>query len=107
MSTPLSLLDVLAQVPDPRSRHGRRHPLTAILGLAVLAMLSGAKSYQAIAPIRPRQGVRLGACPRLSAGQDAYQINFLSSLPRFGRAGLRARPGSLDRRTAARGHGAN
>ena len=43
MSTPLSLLDVLARVPDPRSRHGRRHPLSAILALAVLAMLSGAK----------------------------------------------------------------
>src|SRR5580704_14839643 len=49
MSTAPSLLDVLAQVPDPRSRHGRRHPLLAILSLAVLAMLSGAKSYQAIA----------------------------------------------------------
>ena len=49
MSTPLSLLEILAQVPDPRSRHGRRHPLSAILSLAVLAMLSGAKSYQAIA----------------------------------------------------------
>ena len=49
MSAPLSLLEALAQIPDPRSRHGRRHPLPAILSLAVLAMLSGAKSYQAIA----------------------------------------------------------
>jgi hypothetical protein len=48
MSIPLSLLDVLAQVPDPRSRHGRRHPLSAILSLAIVAMLGGAKSYQAI-----------------------------------------------------------
>jgi hypothetical protein len=43
MLTKLSLLDVLAEVPDPRSRHGRRHPLSAILSLAVVAMLSGAK----------------------------------------------------------------
>ena len=49
MSTPLPLLEILAQVPDPRSPHGRRHPLSALLSLAVLAMLSGAKSYQAIA----------------------------------------------------------
>ncbi len=49
MSAPLSLLEVLAQIPDPRSRRGRRHPLSAILALAVLAMLTGAKSYQAIA----------------------------------------------------------
>lgn len=36
-------------VPDPRSRHGRRHPLGAILALSVCAMLSGAKSMYAIA----------------------------------------------------------
>jgi hypothetical protein len=55
----LSLLDVLAEIPDPRSRHGRRHPLTAILGLAVLAMLSGAKSYQAIAQFGRDKGFAL------------------------------------------------
>jgi hypothetical protein len=27
----LSLVEVLAEVPDPRSRHGRIHPLPAIL----------------------------------------------------------------------------
>jgi hypothetical protein len=59
MSTPLSLLDVLAQVPDPRSRHGRRHPLSAILSLAVVAMLSGAKSYQAIAQFGREKGFAL------------------------------------------------
>lgn len=44
-----SLLEALAQVPDPRSRHGRRHPLSAILALAVAAMLSGARSLTAVA----------------------------------------------------------
>jgi hypothetical protein len=43
-----SLLSFLAEVPDPRSRHGRRHPLTAILALACCALMSGAKSYAAI-----------------------------------------------------------
>jgi hypothetical protein len=47
MSTPLALLDVLAQIPDPRDPRGIRHPLSAILSLAVLAMLTGAKSYSA------------------------------------------------------------
>ncbi len=47
MPAPLSLLDELAQVPDPRSRRGRRHPLPAILGLTVLAMFSGCQSYTA------------------------------------------------------------
>jgi hypothetical protein len=59
MSTPLPLLEILAQVPDPRSRHGRRHPLSAILSLAVLAMLSGAKSYQAIAQFGRDKGPAL------------------------------------------------
>jgi hypothetical protein len=49
MPAPLCLLEVLAQVPDPRNPKGVRHPLSAILGLAVLAMLTGAKSYTAIA----------------------------------------------------------
>lgn len=44
-----SLLSFLATVPDPRSRHGRRHPLTAILGLVCCAIMCGAKSYAAIA----------------------------------------------------------
>src|SRR5262245_61233756 len=49
MPAPICLLEVLAQVPDPRNPKGVRHPLSAILALAVLAMLSGAKSYTAIA----------------------------------------------------------
>jgi hypothetical protein len=44
-----SLLCFLAAVPDPRSRHGRRYPLTAILGLVCCAILCGARSYAAIA----------------------------------------------------------
>lgn len=44
----VSLLSFLAEVPDPRSRYGRRHPLTAILALVCCAIMSGAKSYAAI-----------------------------------------------------------
>jgi hypothetical protein len=43
------LLAAFAAVPDPRSPHGRRHPLPAILALATAAMLSGARSLYAIA----------------------------------------------------------
>lgn len=42
-------MTAFATVPDPRSRHGRRHPLPAILALATAAMLSGARSLYAIA----------------------------------------------------------
>jgi hypothetical protein len=59
MPTPLSLLEELAQIPDPRSRRGTRHPLPAILGLTVLAMLSGCKSYTAIAQFGRDKGFAL------------------------------------------------
>lgn len=44
-----SLLRALAELPDPRSRHGRRHPLPALLALSTVAMLAGARSLYAIA----------------------------------------------------------
>ena len=43
------LMDILAEVPDPRKEKGKRHPLVAILALGIVATLSGAKSYAAIA----------------------------------------------------------
>jgi DDE_Tnp_1-associated/Transposase DDE domain len=47
-STEGSLLTFLASVPDPRSRHGQQHPLSAIRALVCCAVLCGAKSYAAI-----------------------------------------------------------
>lgn len=55
----LSLLEVLAEVPDPRSRHGRIHPLAAILALTVLAMLRGCKGPVAIAQFGRDHGAPL------------------------------------------------
>jgi hypothetical protein len=55
----LSLLEVLAEVPDPRNPKGVRHPLSAILSLTVLAMLTGARSYTAIAQFGRDKGFAL------------------------------------------------
>jgi hypothetical protein len=49
MSSPVSLWEAFAEVPDPRKASGRRHPLPAILTLTSVAMLSGARSLYAIA----------------------------------------------------------
>jgi predicted transposase YbfD/YdcC len=45
----LTLMEVLADVPDPRGRHGVIHPLPAVLGLVVLGLLSGRTSLAGIA----------------------------------------------------------
>ena len=42
-------LNILAEVPDPRNAKGKRHPLFAILALAVIAIMCGYRSYSAIA----------------------------------------------------------
>src|SRR5580700_6221394 len=42
------LLDLLAQVPDPRKRRGRRHPLAGLLAVGIAAVIAGSKSFTAI-----------------------------------------------------------
>ena len=42
-------LNRLEEVPDKRNPRGKRHPLPAILGLSVIAMMCGYRSYSAIA----------------------------------------------------------
>jgi hypothetical protein len=42
------LLDLLAQVPDPRKRRGRRHPLAGLLDFGVAAVIAGSRSFAAI-----------------------------------------------------------
>jgi hypothetical protein len=69
-----TLFEVLATLPDPRSRHGRIHPLSAVMGLVVLAMLMGRKSLIGISrfgrqygtPLAHALGFRRGKTPTVS-----------------------------------------
>lgn len=42
------LLEVLAQVPDPRRRRGQRFELVFVLSVAVVSVLAGAKNFREI-----------------------------------------------------------
>jgi hypothetical protein len=42
------LLDLLAQVPDPRKRRGRRHALAGLLAVGIAAVIAGSRSFSAI-----------------------------------------------------------
>lgn len=57
--TPCTLFEALATLPDPRSPHGRIHPLTALMGLVTLAMLMGRKSLNAIHRFGRQHGTSL------------------------------------------------
>jgi hypothetical protein len=70
----LTLAEVLADVPDPRSPHGRFHPLPAVLGLVVLGLLMGRRSLSGFArlgrlygaPLAHALGFRRGKTPAKS-----------------------------------------
>src|SRR5256885_8914497 len=55
----LTLLDALAEVPDPRDPRGRLHRLGAVLGLTVVAMLAGMTSLEAVAQFGRDRGAAL------------------------------------------------
>src|SRR5471032_1335293 len=76
MAPPLSRLEVLSQVPDPRSRHGRRHPLSAILALALVAMLSGAKGFEGIAQFGRDHGIPLAHLLGFRRGKTPTKSTF-------------------------------
>src|SRR5512143_1427359 len=48
MEARASLMELLEGLHDPRAARGKRHPLPAPLALAVVAMLAGMTSYEAI-----------------------------------------------------------
>ncbi len=56
-----SLWEAFEALPDPRGKRGRRHPLPAVLTLAAVALLSGARSLYAIAQFGRDRGKAFAA----------------------------------------------
>lgn len=71
--TPSDLVAAFASLPDPRRAHGRRFPLTALLALAVLALLSNHLSVLAIAQFGKRQPRAVFAALGFPAGIAPHQ----------------------------------
>ena len=100
----LSLLEALAEVPDPRSRHGRIHPLPAILALTVLAMLRGCKGPVAVAqfgrdygaPLAHALGFTRGKTPAAACLSELFSrldaVAFEDALARWIRSRSPAQP---------------
>ena len=66
----LSLIEALADVPDPPSSHGRRHLLLALLARTVLALLHGCHGPTAIAQFRRDHGSALAYAPGFCRGKS-------------------------------------
>jgi predicted transposase YbfD/YdcC len=59
----------LDELVDPRDRRGCRYPLTALVGLCLVAMLAGHTTYAAIAQFGRLRGTRLGHALGFKNGQ--------------------------------------
>ncbi len=68
MSSP-SLCTLFERLPDPRAASGRRYPLSAILTLASVAMLSGARSLYSIAQFGRDHGPSLAVALGFTKGK--------------------------------------
>jgi DDE_Tnp_1-associated/Transposase DDE domain len=56
MDAGITLMELLEGLEDPRGARGKRHPLPALLALAVVAMLAGQTSYEAIVQYGQERG---------------------------------------------------
>ncbi len=78
-----TLYDALADLPDPRSSHGRVHPLPAVLGLVVLAVLMGRKSLKSIARFGRQHGPPLAHALGFRRGKTPAASTLSRTLRRF------------------------
>ena len=56
MEADITLMELLEGLHDPRAARGKRHPLPALLSLAVVAMLAGMTTYEAIVDYGKERG---------------------------------------------------
>jgi hypothetical protein len=94
VATVRPLIEVLREVPEVRGRHGRRHPLEAILALACAAMLCGYRSYSAIAAWGRTYDADLVGALGFTHQPTPCAATFFHVFRRLDRADLEARLGA-------------
>lgn len=87
------LIEVLAEVRDPREDRGKRHPLPAILAMACAAMLCGYRTYGAIAEWGRNYGQGLVAALGFTRDRTPCAGTLHAVLCRLDRRELEARLG--------------
>jgi hypothetical protein len=85
---PCSLYEALGTLPDPRGRHGRVHPLPAVLGLVALALLTGRKSLQGVSRFGRQHGAPLAHALGFRRGKTPSASTLSRTLRRFDAAQL-------------------
>jgi hypothetical protein len=85
-----TLFDALADLPDPRSPRGQVHPLPAVIGLVVLAMLMGRTSLAGIARFGRQYGTALAHALGFKRGKTPSTSTLSRTLRRFDAAALEA-----------------
>ncbi|HEY8747101.1 MAG TPA: transposase family protein [Tepidisphaeraceae bacterium] len=74
---PLSLIEALSSVPDPRSRRGRRHPLPGVLALLSVGVMCGCRSVYAVLQWGRDQGKEMAA--KLDLGKHGIPTDGMMS----------------------------
>lgn len=81
--TPCTLYEALGTLTDPRSRHGRIHPLQAVMGLVALATLMGRKSLASVARFGRQHDASLAHALGFRRGKTPSQSTLSRTLRRF------------------------
>lgn len=90
MATCLPLVEHITGLADPRGKRGRRHPLVAMLSLAIAATLCGAQGYCAMAEWGCTQGAEMARALGFTRAQTPCAATFYLLFRRLDRQALEA-----------------
>jgi predicted transposase YbfD/YdcC len=96
MTTCPPLIEHIARLSDPRGRRGRRHPLSAMIALAVAATVCGYRSYSAMAEWGRTYGAAVSQALGFTRSHTPCAATFYHLFRRLDRDALEACLGSWE-----------